>query len=222
MSGGLLVVTAVAAEGDAIADALGVVTLMQVGPYTARTGPGVTLLTAGVGPAAAAACTATALSLAAGGGQYALTVSAGIAGGFAGRAAPGDVVEATTIVAADLGATTPDGFRSVADLGFGTDTVVAAEVGVPGAVRGPIVTVSTVTGSEQRAAELAGRGAVAEAMEGFGVAVAAQQFAVPVAEIRAISNAVGLRDRDRWDIPGALAALAGAARALADAMRQRI
>jgi futalosine hydrolase len=120
-------------------------------------------------------------------------------------------VEATSIVAADLGVASPDGFHSVSELGFGTDEIAATTLGVPGAIHGPIFTVSTVTGSEQRAAELEARGGVAEAMEGFGVAAAAVEFGVPVSEIRAISNAVGLRERDRWDIPGALAALAAAA-----------
>ena len=54
------------------------------------------------------------------GAGYALVISAGIAGGFAGRAPVGSLVVAGEIVAADLGAETPDGFRSVDELGFGT------------------------------------------------------------------------------------------------------
>jgi futalosine hydrolase len=183
-----------------------------VGPYEALCGPGATILAGGVGPAAAAAATATALSLAPGG--YALAVSAGIAGGFAGRAALRDVVEATLIVAADLGAETPDGFLGLSALGFGSGEVAAAPLGIPGAKRGPVLTVSTVTGSEGRAAELAARGGYAEAMEGFGVAEAASRHGVPVGELRAISNEVGVRGAVSWDIAGALAALRSAAREL--------
>lgn len=211
-AGGLLVVTAVNAERDAVAGGLGAGEPGVLGPYEALFGPGVTVMAGGVGPAASAAATATALSLAPGG--YALVVSAGIAGGFAGRAAVGEVVEATRIVAADLGAESPDGFLTLDALGFGSGEVVAAPLGIRGARRGPVLTVSTVTGSEARAAELAGRGGYAEAMEGFGVAEAASRHGVPVAELRAISNQVGLRAAAAWDIPGALGALGRAAREL--------
>lgn len=211
----MLVVTAVPAERDALAGAVGAESVAPIGPYDAFRGAGLTLISAGVGPAAAAAATAAALALAVD-DPYSLVVSAGIGGGFAGRAEVGELVEATVIVAADLGAESPEGFLSVSTLGFGQGEVAAAELGIPGARRGPIFTVSTVTGSQRRAAELAARGGVAEAMEGFGVAEAARQFGVAVGEVRAISNAVGLRQRASWDIPGALAALARAGRALAD------
>ena len=47
----------------------------------------------------------------------------------------------------------------------------------------------------------------AEAMEGFGVLRAAALAGVPAIELRAISNAVGDRDRARWRIDDALAVL---------------
>lgn len=230
----LLVVTAVAAERDAVTAGLAaagasVATLAgaatnpaAAGTVTGRTaGTGITadVIAAGVGPAAAAAATATALARArAAGDPYGLVVSAGIGGGFAPDAPVGSVVVAETIVAADLGAQTPGepgGFTSVADLGFGTcehrppREASRAVAGVLGAAYGPILTVSTVTGTADRAAELAGRhpGAVAEAMEGFGVAAAAAADGVPVLEIRTVSNAVGPRDRAAWRIGEALAAL---------------
>jgi futalosine hydrolase len=191
----LLIVTAVAAERDAVAGALGAGQAVTIGPYEAvvdGVGREVTVMAGGVGPAAAAAATATALTL---DSAYTLVVSAGIGGGFAGRAAVGDVVEASVIVAADLGAQTATGFASVAELGFGSAELVATPLGIRSAKTGPIFTVSTVTGTQERAAELAGRGAFAEAMEGFGVAEAAFRRGVRVAEIRSISNAVGIRDR---------------------------
>ncbi|KPI13070.1 purine or other phosphorylase family 1 [Actinobacteria bacterium OK074] len=52
--------------------------------------------------------------------------------------------------------------------------------------------------------------ALAEAMEGFGVAEAAALHGVPVFEVRAVSNAVGPRDRDAWRIGEALGVLAEA------------
>jgi futalosine hydrolase len=48
---------------------------------------------------------------------------------------------------------------------------------------------------------------VAEAMEGFGVATAAAGAGVPFAELRAISNLVGPRDRAAWRLEDAFAAL---------------
>jgi futalosine hydrolase len=44
-------------------------------------------------------------------------------------------------------------------------------------------------------------------MEGFGVLRAAALAGVPAVELRAISNAVDERDRSRWRLDDALAAL---------------
>lgn len=204
----LLVVTAVPAERDAVTAAL----------------PQATALAAGVGPAAAAAATAAELTAAAlGGTPFDLVISAGIGGGFAPLAPVGTTVVASRIVAADLGAATAEGFTDVAGLGFGTavrlppaDTARRAAEAA-GALLAPVLTVSTVTGTAARAAELAARhpGAGAEAMEGFGVAEAAARAGVPVLEVRAVSNAVGPRDRTAWRVPQALGALTTALAALA-------
>jgi futalosine hydrolase len=222
----LLVVTAVPAEADAVlrgvpADAPGAVEIPLPGGRTLRRRGPADVLAAGVGPAAAAAATATALALAGTDDPYALAVSAGIAGGFAPRAGLRDAVVADGIVAADLGAESPDapgGFADVAELGFGrarhatahadllTRALRAAGLAV---AAGPVLTVCTTTGTAARAAELKARhpDAVAEAMEGFGVAEAAAPFGVPVQELRTVSNAVGPRDRSAWVIGDALAAL---------------
>jgi len=139
----------------------------------------------------------------------------------------GGAVVASAIVAADLGAQTPDGFASVTELGFGSgehrppERLVRAAAEATGAVTGPVLTVSTATGTAERAAELAARypGAAAEAMEGFGVAEAAVAHGVPVLELRTVSNVVGPRDRAAWRIPEALAALGGACTALVPVLR---
>ncbi|MFG2820711.1 futalosine hydrolase [Kitasatospora sp. NPDC048365] len=221
---GLLVVVAVPAEADAVLRGLpaGAPAEPLPGGLLHRTvaadGTAVDVLAGGVGPAAAAAATAAALA----GGRYALVLSAGIAGGFAPRAPIGSLVVADAIVAADLGAETPEGFADVTELGFGTARhtppagLVAAAAGALGAVAGPVLTVSTVTGSAERAAALADRhpGVLAEAMEGFGVAEAAARFGVPAGELRAVSNPVGPRDRAAWRIGEALGALERAFAAL--------
>lgn len=166
----------------------------------------------GVGPAAAAAGTARRLALAeAGGTPYDGVVCAGIGGGFAGRVDIGDVVVGTASVAADLGADSPDGFLPVDTLGFGAGRLAADDglVRVPFARTGEILTVATATGTAERAERLAAAhpNALAEAMEGFGVAVAAAGAGLPYAEIRAISNIIGPRDTGAWRFDTAFAAL---------------
>ncbi|MFJ8538825.1 futalosine hydrolase [Streptomyces sp. NPDC093591] len=209
----VLVATAVPAERDAVAQAL--------------EAPGVDVIAAGVGPALAAASTATALTTAAlEGAPYGLVVSAGIAGGFAPHAPVGSLVVADEITVADLGAQTPDGFLPVTELGFGTVThrppeaLVREVATATGARPGAILTVSTVTGTAVRAAELRERHptALAEAMEGFGVAEAAAAHRTPVLELRAVSNPVGPRDRAAWRIGDALAALTEGFGKLADVL----
>ncbi|MFJ8312382.1 MULTISPECIES: futalosine hydrolase [unclassified Streptomyces] len=237
----VLVVTAVAAEADSVAAGLaragyappdtdpGPVhapaahaspdpvpgSVRPGGPPPARFRGGggheVDVLPAGVGPAAAAAGTALALART----PYDLVVSAGIGGGFPSVAPLGSLVVASEIVAADLGAGSPDGFIPVTALGFGRDTLhpprplSRAVARALGALEGPVLTVTTATGTADRAAALLARhpSAAAEAMEGFGVAEAAAQLGVPAIEIRAISNSVGPRDRSAWRIGDALAAL---------------
>jgi len=55
-----------------------------------------------------------------------------------------------------------------------------------------------------------GAGFEVEAMEGFGVLRAAALAGVPALELRSISNAVDERDRSRWQVEEALAALRSA------------
>ncbi|WP_405715401.1 MULTISPECIES: futalosine hydrolase [unclassified Streptomyces] len=210
----VLVVTAVPAERDAVTRAFGDVPETSVhhvpGAEIHRAGL-FDVLAGGAGPAAAAASAAFGLAS----DRYDLVISAGIGGGFAGVAPVGSLVVADHIGAADLGAETGTGFVPVTELGFGRvrhfppRSLVRATAAATGAVTGGILTVSTVTGSAERAAELlaAHPSAAAEAMEGFGVAEAAERVGLPVLEIRAVSNAVGPRDRDAWRIGDALAAL---------------
>ncbi|MGW3357074.1 futalosine hydrolase [Streptomyces bungoensis] len=211
--------TAVPAERDAVARAFpGPAEEVRLpGARVLRTAAGHDLLAAGVGPALAAASTAAALTAAALAGRpYGLVVSAGIGGGFPPGAPLGSLVVADAITAADLGAETAEGFVPVTELGFGTVThrppgpLVRAVAEATGARTGTVLTVSTVTGTAARAAALRARHprALAEGMEGFGVAEAAAAHGVPVLEIRAVSNPVGPRDRAAWRIGEALAALA--------------
>ena len=236
----VLVVTAVAEEAEAV---LGGLTLHDdaappvrhpVGPYRdawlAETAHAtVCVLVGGVGTAAAAAATATALAE-----RYDLVLDAGIAGGFTPGARTDSVVLADRVVAADLGAETGGpaddghaGFVPLDAMGFGPvahalDAALVARAAdvlrdaCDDVVVGTVLTVSTVTGSPASTARLISRhpGAVAEAMEGFGVVTAALPHGGPVLEVRTISNPIGVSDREQWDIPGALTGLADACSAL--------
>ncbi|MDG4795785.1 futalosine hydrolase [Micromonospora sp. WMMD1082] len=213
---GLLVVTAVPAEAEAIQAGLA--------------DPTVAVVPVGVGPAVAGAATARLLALAeAAGRPYRGVVSAGVAGGFAGRVAVGGTVLGTRAVAADLGAESPDGFIPLDELGMppellGGGTTIDADPGLlatlraalPAATVGSVLTVNTVTGTAASTEALGRRhpDAVAEAMEGYGVAVAAGHAGVPFAELRTVSNPIGPRDRDAWRMRDALTALTAAAAAL--------
>jgi futalosine hydrolase len=160
-----------------------------------------------------------------------LVISAGIGGGFSGQADVGSLVVASEIIAADLGAETAEGFLSLDALGFGSarvavDADLASKLtqalgaaGLP-VHCGPVLTVSTVTGTAETARARVAQvpGAAAEGMEGFGVAAAAMDHGVPALEIRAISNAVGPRDRDAWRIKDALDALEAASTILREVL----
>ena len=207
----ILMMTAVAAERDAVLRGLNGDRRFDV-------------VAAGVGSVAAAVRTTRALLSA---NDYSLVICAGIGGGFSGRTEVGSLVVANEIIAADLGAETLEGFCSVDELGFGfshiqpdaskverlTKALLMAKLPV---ITGPVLTVSTVTGTAASADELAARvpGAAAEAMEGYGVGCAALDRGLPVLEVRAISNMVGPRDRSAWRIQEALDVLEAASSVL--------
>ena len=225
----ILAVTAVEAERDVVVRDLGEAHRLRIGPYLGREvdtpyDGGLHVFHGGVGPVAAAVTTATLLAL---GPRYDLIISAGIAGGFADRAAIGDLVLADQVVAADLGALTDDGFHTRRELGLPGDGGYAIglnavrprlEKGPYRLVVGTVLTLSCMTGTQARADELAARHprAVAEAMEGYGVLDAVRATSSRTrhdswfAEIRAISNVIGRRDRSTWDLPAAFDVLAGA------------
>lgn len=211
----VLIMTAVAVEREAVLRGLG-------------TSDGIEVRLAGVGPAGAAAATAAELARS----HYDLVISAGIGGGFPGATDIGSLVVASEIIAADLGAETPEGFVHVEELGFGSSRIpVEYDVSIRWlnllksagltAHYGPVLTLSTVTGTAETAEELSRRvyGAAAEAMEGFGVAEASKQFGIPIMELRAISNLVGPRQRDLWRIDKALLALEQACSLLPEVLK---
>jgi futalosine hydrolase len=209
----ILIVTAVSAEREAVLRGI------------QASGSRCEVIAGGVGPISAAINTVKALHQ----NEYDLIISAGIGGGFKNKAEVGAVVISTEIISGDQGAETLEGFLSLEDLNFGmtrvkvnpilVDRLVEGciQAGVK-AVKGPIVTVSTATGTADTAKKLMGRYAKvkAEAMEGFGAAASAHDRGIPVIEIRAISNIVGPRDREAWRIKEALASLEAVSKVLSE------
>ncbi len=67
---------------------------------------------------------------------------------------------------------------------------------------GPFVTVVTVTATDARAKQLHGEyGALMENMEGAAAAHVCIRYDIPFLEIRSVSNRVGRRDKDTWNLP---------------------
>ncbi|THB67642.1 MAG: futalosine hydrolase [Desulfovibrio sp.] len=186
------------------------------------------LLVTGVGPVNAALNMGAALKV----NRVSLVVNPGIAGSFDLEQAPmGSAVAASTEIWPEYGvrednrveprdiglaqAHIPEQGGPVWDRVFlsNTDMLAKAGLAVPsGLVSGVSLTVAGVTADAQRAAFLKERhGALMENMEGFSVAYAAALSETPCVEIRTISNPVGVRDADAWDISGALKALSAIA-----------
>jgi futalosine hydrolase len=185
--------------------------------------PGVDVVAVGVGPVEAALGTLHALAAK----PYAVTVNAGIAGGFAGRAAIGDAVAVTDERYVELGR--EDGGAIDLPPGLGLETACAADAGLlegcrtrlPDVAFGRGITSATITTSAARAAELAARYApLTESMEGFAVLRAALTAHVAAVELRGISNIVG-DPMHQWDFRAGSAATIRALNAFLETVRAR-
>lgn len=147
----------------------------------------------------------------------------GVAGASrASELAPGALCVVGEDVFGDEGVATPAGFRDLEALGLGEvgPFVLPPELAAAAAARlsAPIVrgvTVSTCSGTDAAAAEMAARtGATIETMEGAAVALACRELDVPLVHVRAISNWTGDRDQGEWDVPAAVRQVQRAVRAL--------
>ncbi len=198
--GNVLIMTSVSAERDAILKGLNEANNFDV-------------VVCGVGIAAAATSTATVLASR----NYDLVINAGICGGFKEKAPIGSIVVANEIIAADLGVETKDGFTRLDVLGFGVSQYTSNHCNVENVIKplenaklpmvvGTMLTVATVTGTVETERKLKSLfpNACGGAMEGFGVATAANYHHIPFLEIRTVSNLVGPRDRESWKINEAL------------------
>jgi futalosine hydrolase len=132
---------------------------------------------------------------------------------------------ATVEVLGDEGVIAPDGWRPLELIGIPSLTKAGnvfynrfpmtrwaldkaghvAETNGVSLHQGLFVTLSTVSGSEERGVELFQRfSALCENMEGGAVAQVATLYGVDCLEVRGVSNLVEDRDLSRWDIPTAV------------------
>lgn len=153
----------------------------------------------------------------------------GIGGAFDGsRLALGEVAVASSEVHMDTGVQLAESWQDMKALGFPllagppplynlfpTDPALrAALLGATGATPIPFGTSETVTGSFAAAETLQERfGVAVESMEGAASAQVCAAFGVSFGEIRGVSNRVGERDKTRWRLFGAVAAVNEAVRA---------
>jgi len=196
------------------------------GRGTAKTraaGRDLILVVTGVGPVNAALEMGAALS----GHDISGVVNIGIAGSFdCARAPLGAAMAATAEIYPEYGVALGDGLASLSGFDFpqwespGVRVLREIALDPDGAARsmgltlgtevsrGGFLTVAGVTGSLERASALAGRfSPLAESMEGFALALACLTKGVPFLEVRTVSNAVGERDRTKWELKQALAGL---------------
>lgn len=195
-------------------------------PWTpAPVGPGLELIVTGIGKANAAGAVGAALARHESGGGVDGVVSIGIGGTLpvAGGSVrvPGTAVLAAPSVFADEGVETSGGWLDAASIGFPVLAGVQVGEGIwPGAELrawlrpmvdgvGPIATVSTCSGTDERASAIASRtGAAVEAMEGAAVGLACVRMGgIRFAEVRVVSNRTGERSRQGWDMDRACARL---------------
>lgn len=144
----------------------------------------------------------------------------GIGGAFPGSALGlGDVAVASSETHLDSGVRDRDGWQDMKALGFAllekdelyynvfpTDPELSAKLArATGAVTASFGTSETVTGRVNAASELFKRHHVLiESMEGAAAVQVCTALGVPFAEIRAVSNPVGERDKSHWNIPLAI------------------
>jgi futalosine hydrolase len=213
----VLVVAALKDEAKAVVGLAEKVSAYGVGPYRGLRGRqgGIeySVLVSGIGPLAAAAAASAALAA---GERFDLILSAGIAGGFGESGViPGQFVIADEIIFADASSPPSAEFVGIDEAEWPprafptTEGFTSAVVDWTAARHGSILTVSAMTVSDERRLGLVEQypSAIAEAMEGAGVASVAWRWDKPCAELRSISNLIGTFDESNWVIEDALHSL---------------
>lgn len=176
------------------------------------------LIRSGVGKASSAAATARALTLS----SYRSAISVGIAGSLPCDSSIkiAQSIAATRSSFSDEGIGVPDGFVPISEIGFAPfadgqmgidhDPELTNLLATISDTQGIIATVSWCSGDDGCAKGVSTRtGALAEAMEGAAVAVAAKMVDPDICtgELRVISNTTGNRANQIWNLDAALSTL---------------
>jgi len=174
------------------------------------------VLVTGVGMVAAAVWCTRALAI----GGYDVALNLGVCGSFNVSLAPPHVVHVTSDRLPELGVEDGPRFLSLQDIGLlGPDAFPFtggrlendAPPALPGLADLPTadgITVNTVHGHEPSIAAVVDRCRPdVESMEGAAFMYSCLAAGVPFAQVRAVSNRVERRNRDTWDLPGAITEL---------------
>lgn len=207
-----LIVAAVAQELALLADRLGGATPQQLadGPciYNNLGNGPIGLALVGVGIVSAGLELGRLLA----GGGVSQVIMIGSAGALPGWGLEqGQLVVAQSETLAELGLTIGPGVSQAEALNLpglrqtvafdATLTAKLAEAVRP-TLTAPLLTVAGVSADGFQASFRSQRfGAAAENMEGFALALAGARFGLATAEVRAISNPAGDRDRSKWNLP---------------------
>lgn len=235
----LLILTATAFEQQRLRDSLQQVTIQHKGHRTWVRGVidirSVVLIETGIG----VVNTAQALTVALQEVSPEFVLQIGIGGAYLSSGLDkGDLALATEENYGDLGVITPAGWSPADEIGipilsadrnyyntYPVDPTLVAraqhilEQSGECVVQGPFITVQQCTGRKDIGNELAARfNAICENMEGAAAAHVCTLYAVPFLELRAISNRVEDRNKDAWDIPGAVQRVQIAARKFIEAL----
>lgn len=144
-----------------------------------------------------------------------VVVQAGVAGSFCPQHQPGFVGAVCADRVGDEGVWEPN-FKDVAALGLRKDGSPWKQGWLPaphpllGSLRLPQVrgiTVNTITTREQSIEYYKQLGAEVESMEGAALHYVCLQLKLPFVQLRAVSNAVGERNKEAWNLPLAITSL---------------
>lgn len=137
--------------------------------------------------------------------SYDLAINAGIAGSFDFAIAPGEVCVVKEDTFAELGAEDGDDFLSFDSLELGTSNYSDFPhhgFSTEGLRKVVAITVNKIHGNELSIAKAMARfNPQIESMEGASFFYACAQSGLPRIQIRAVSNYVERRNREKWNIP---------------------
>jgi len=152
------------------------------------------------------------------GKSYDMVLQAGIAGSFTPGVKNGSVVAVAKDTFGDIGIQEKGGFKSLFDTGFAgpndfpfTDGWLVNDPDTLGASPLPVVvgiTVNKITDEPAQIQALSGKWTpTVESMEGAAFHYVCLQQKVRFLQLRSVSNAVGERDKGKWDLRSSVTSL---------------